>query len=90
MSSFIVTELCGPQADSEESLPPQALTGISSLPYLGDDAQIGSVVQQRRCHVSVSLPGCQVQRCVSRAGGGVWVRSVCQELLDDVLFTQAA
>lgn len=58
--------------------------------YLSGDAQAGSLVQQCRSHVSVPLPGSQVQGGVPGAGGGVWARSVGQQLVDDVWLTQAA
>lgn len=48
------------------------------------------MLQQRRSHVSVPLPCCQVQRRVSGARGGVWARSILQQLLDDVLFAETA
>lgn len=57
---------------------------------LGGDAQTGSLVQQRCSDVSVSLPGGQVQRCVSGVGGGVWTRSVGQQLVNYVWLTEAA
>lgn len=58
--------------------------------YLGNDAQVSSAVQERCRHVSVPLPGRQVQRRVAGASGGVWTRSVGQQLLDDILFAQTA
>lgn len=57
--------------------------------HLSDDAQVGPIVQQRRRHVPVSLPGRQVERRVPGAGGGIWACSVGQQLLDNVLFAQA-
>lgn len=57
---------------------------------LGDDAQTRPLIQQRRSHVSVALPGRQVQRRVPGVGGGVRERSAGEQLLDNVLLAEAA
>ena len=55
---------------------------------LGGDVQRCSLVQQGCGHVLVALAGSQVEGRVAGGGGGVWARSVLQQLQHDVWFTQ--